>query len=375
MNEKKSDEKRILVTRSSMPPYEEYMESVRDLWDSVWLTNMGKKHNELTERLKDYLKVENLSLFVNGHMALETVIGAMGLTGEVITTPFTFVSTVHAIVRNGLTPVFCDIEPDNYTMDPDRIEELITDKTSAIVPVHVYGNVCDVERIEKRAKKHGLRVIYDAAHVFGVTYKGRGIGSFGDASMFSFHATKVFNTIEGGAVATGDRALSEKLDMIRDFGIKDEEVIGYVGPNAKMNEFAAAMGLCNLNHTDLEIGKRKEVFDRYMDRLSEIKGLSLPKPQKDVKMNYAYFPVVFDEKVYGRTRDEVKDELERHNIFSRKYFYPLINEIECYRDRFAHGDTKTAKRISDRVLTIPMYASLEKEDVDRICDVIAGYRI
>ncbi|MCR5733187.1 MAG: DegT/DnrJ/EryC1/StrS family aminotransferase, partial [Lachnospiraceae bacterium] len=298
--------KKIMVTRSSMPPYEEYVKEIEGLWNTAWLTNMGEKHNELTEKLRKYLGVDNVSLFVNGHMALETCIGAMGLTGEVITTPFTFVSTVHAIVRNDLTPVFCDIKPDDYTIDPERIEELITDKTSAIVPVHVYGNVCDVERIEEIAKKHGLKVIYDAAHVFGVEYKGKGIGSYGDAAMFSFHATKVYNTIEGGAVVTNDGNLKERLDLIRDFGIKDEEVISYIGPNSKMNEFSAAMGLCNLRHVEEEIEKRKAVYDRYIERLSEIKGLTLPRPGKDVKMNYAYFPVVFDENVYGRTRDEVK---------------------------------------------------------------------
>ena len=242
---------RILVTRSSMPEYEEYIEEIKDIWDSHWLTNMGAKHNELEK----YLKVDHVSLFSNGHMALELLIQALHLTGEVITTPFTFASTTHAIVRNGLTPVFCDVNPEDYTMDVSKIEALITDKTSAIIPVHVYGNLCDVEAIEAIAKKHHLKVIYDAAHTFGVTYKGRGVATFGDASMFSFHATKVFHTIEGGAVCfNGEQnGLKEDLYGLKNFGIRNEVVVDAVGANSKMNEFQAAMGLCNLRHLDGEI--------------------------------------------------------------------------------------------------------------------------
>lgn len=228
-----------------MPPYEEYIDEIKDIWDSHWLTNMGPKHNQLETELKEYLGVENISLFTNGHNALELTLQAMNLSGEVITTPFTFASTTHAIVRNGLTPVFCDIDPYDYCMDVTKIEGLITDKTTAIVPVHVYGNVCNVEEIERIANKYGLKVIYDAAHTFGVRYKNQGIGSFGDASMFSFHATKVYNTIEGGAVCYHDKELGHELYKLRDFGIKDAETVDGVGSNAKMNEFVAAMGLCN----------------------------------------------------------------------------------------------------------------------------------
>ena len=364
----------INVIRSSMPPFEEYMEAVRPLWDSVWLTNMGPNHEKLAEKLCEYLKVPNVSLFVNGHMALELALQAMELEGEVITTPFTFASTTHAIVRNGLTPVFCDIEPDNYTMDASKIEELITPGTCAIVPVHVYGCMCDVDAIETIAKKHGLKVIYDSAHAFGVEYRGVGAGNFGDASMFSFHATKVFHTIEGGAITTADNALVEKLWKLKDFGIRDEEVVDGIGANAKMNEFCAVMGLCNLEHIDEELEKRRIVFERYMENLSGMDGLRLLKPQKDVKPNYAYFPVTVDEEEFGADRQFVIDRLKEQEIYTRKYFYPLTSDMDCYRGRFDSSLTPVAKRTADRVVTLPMSAHLTVDDVDRICTIVKSCR-
>ena len=237
---------KILVTRSSMPTLEEYMNEIAPMWESHWLTNMGPKHKELQAKLCEYLDVENIDLLTNGHMALELTLQAMNLQGEVITTPFTFASTTHAIVRNGLTPVFCDIDPETYCIDAGKIEGLITDKTCAIMPVHVYGNICNIEEIERIAHKYELKVIYDAAHTFGETYQGRGIGSFGDVSCFSFHATKVFNSIEGGAVCYKDQQLGEKLYELKNFGIHGPEEVPAVGANAKMNEFCAAMGICNL---------------------------------------------------------------------------------------------------------------------------------
>lgn len=248
----------ILVTRSSMPPMEEYIEEIKELWETHWLTNMGAKHKQFQADLTDYLGVDHVELLTNGHMALELTLQAMNLQGEVITTPFTFASTTHAIVRNGLTPVFCDIDPVTYTMDAGKIESLITDRTCAIMPVHVYGNVCDVEEIDRIANKYELKVIYDAAHSFGETYKGKGIGTFGNASCFSFHATKVFNSIEGGAVCYKDEELGEKLYQLKNFGIHNAEEVTGVGANAKMNEFCAAMGLCNLRHVEEEIAKRKK---------------------------------------------------------------------------------------------------------------------
>ena len=367
---------RILVTRSSMPEYEEYIEEIKDIWDSHWLTNMGAKHNELEKELEKYLKVDHVSLFSNGHMALELLIQALHLTGEVITTPFTFASTTHAIVRNGLTPVFCDVNPEDYTMDVSKIEALITDKTSAIIPVHVYGNLCDVEAIEAIAQKHHLKVIYDAAHTFGVTYKGRGVATFGDASMFSFHATKVFHTIEGGAVCfNGEQnGLKEDLYGLKNFGIRNEVVVDAVGANSKMNEFQAAMGLCNLRHLDGEIEKRSRVVARYREHLNGVPGIKLVQPQKDVKPNYAYFPVVFDETVLGYGRDDIYEMLKQHDIFTRKYFYPLTSEFQCYSDRYDAKDTPVALETSKRVLTLPLYADQDLSDVDRICELILGYR-
>lgn len=362
--------KQILVTQSSMPDFKEYCEEIKELWDSHFLTNMGVKHKQLEKELENYLKTENITLFTNGHLALECAIAAFDFErgSEVITTPFSFSSTTHAIVRNGLTPVFCDINSEDYTIDVTKIESLITEKTCAIVPVHVYGNLCNVEEIERIAKKHNLKVIYDAAHTFGVEKDGRGVASFGDASMFSFHATKVYNTIEGGAVTYSDNSLKKRLNDLKNFGITGPESIEYIGGNAKMNEFQAAMGICNLRYVDNEILKRKTVAERYRMKLENIEGIKLSAIQEGVKQNYAYFPVVFDN--YKYTRDEVFDKLGKENIIARKYFYPLINDYECYRDKYRSKETPVAKYISDRVLCLPMYADLELEVVDKICDII-----
>lgn len=359
---------KILVTRSSMPPMEEYVEKLKSIWDSAWLTNMGQYHEELKKELRDYLGVPGVELFVNGHMALEMVIQAFRLEGEVITTPFSFASTTHAIVRNGLTPVFCDINPDDFTMDADKLEDLITDKTCAIIPTHVYGNLCDVDRIQEVADRHGLKVIYDAAHTFGETYDGMGVGNFGDASMFSFHATKVFNSIEGGAVTYRESWLSDILYQLKNFGITGKESVEYVGGNGKMNEFQAAMGICNLKYVDGEIRKRKAVAEHYRERLSQVEGIRLSEVNPRVVYNYAYMPVLFDG--YRKNRDEIYELLAEQNIFARKYFYPCINAFDCYKDRFDEDDTPVAQRISHQVLTLPLYADLALETVDRICDLI-----
>lgn len=360
----------ILVTRSSIPPLEEYMEEIRSIWDSHWMTNMGPKHQQLQKNLKEYLGVEQIDLLTNGHMALELSMQALELHGEVITTPYTFASTTHAIVRNGLEPVFCDINPVDFTMDVSKIEELITEKTCAIVPVHVYGNICNVEEIERIARKYNLKVIYDAAHTFGVRYKGRGIGSYGDVSCFSFHATKVFNSIEGGAACFRDQVFGERLYNLKNFGIRGPERVEAVGANAKMNEFCAAMGLCNLRHVDQEIAKRKTVVERYRANLEGIPGLRLNPIQPDVTPNYAYFPVIFDESVLGFDRDQVYEKLAKQDIWARKYFYPITNSFECYRGKFDPSRTPVALRISSQVLTLPLYADLALEDVDRICEIL-----
>lgn len=364
--------KPIQVTMSSMPNFDEYVEEIKDIWESRWLTNSGIKHNQLIEELKYHLETSNVSLFSNGHLALECAIEAFQLSGEVITTPFTFASTTHAIVRKGLTPTFADINPDDYTIQTDSIEHLITDKTSAIIPVHVYGNVCNVNEIERIAKKYNLKVIYDAAHAFGIKVNEQGIAEFGDASMFSFHATKVFHTIEGGALTYRDISLKNKLDMAKNFGITGPENIEYAGGNAKMNEFQAAMGLCNLRHINHEIEKRKEIYERYIENLIGIEGIKLPYIQKGITSNYAYFAVLFDDN--KTSRDEIQQELKKHNIYSRKYFYPLTNNFECYQSNLTPNctpnHTPIAQYISERILTLPLYADLQLDDVDRICDVI-----
>ncbi len=361
---------RILVTKSMLPEFNEYIEEIRSLWDSHWLTNMGEKHKELQSELKMFLDTENVELLTNGHMALELSMQALELKGEVITSPFTFASTTHAIFRNHLIPVFCDINKDDFTIDADKIEALITDKTSAIIPIHVYGNICEVQKIQNIANKYGLKIIYDAAHAFGERYRGENISRFGDISCFSFHATKVFHTIEGGAVCYKDSGFGKRLAWLKNFGIKNEEVVEGVGANAKMNEFCAAMGLCNLRHLKAEIAKRKRVVELYRKYLENIDGIQLNIIQDETESNYAYFPVVFHEEKFGSSRDEVKAKLEKQNIFPRKYFYPLTNTFDCYHNKYNAENTPIALHISKRVLTLPLYPDLPLDIVEKICEII-----
>ncbi len=359
----------ILVTQSSIPPIDEYIKEITPLWDSHWLTNMGEKHEALKNKLRERLHVDNIELFTNGHMALEMAIQAMGLEGEIITTPYTFVSTTHAIVRNNLTPVFCDIKPDDFTIDESKIEKLITNRTCAILPVHVYGNICAIDEIQRIADKYELKVIYDAAHAFGEKIKGIGVGNLGDISCFSFHATKVFNTIEGGAACYRDKAIGENLYQLKNFGIKDEETINGIGANAKMNEFCAAMGICNLRHIDEEIAKRKTVYDRYIDLLSRVEGIEINRIQNGVESNYAYFPIIVDPEKYGNDRNGLYTVLKENGIHCRKYFFPISNECDCYKGKY-RGETPIALDISNKVLTLPMYADLELSIVDKVCEII-----
>ena len=360
----------INVTRSSMPAFEEYCEEIRSLWDSRWLTNMGEKHQRLEQALREYLGCEFLALHVNGHLALENLLEAFALKGEIITTPFTFASTTHAIVRCGCTPVFCDIDPVSFTLDPKKIEEKITEKTAAILPVHVYGNLCDVDAIAAIGKKYGIPVIYDAAHAFGVFRNGVSAAAFGDAAMFSFHATKVFHAIEGGLAVCRDGEMLQRLNDLKNFGIHGPEEVPYVGGNAKMNEFCAAMGLCNLRHLEEEIEKRRLAVEHYRARLEGVPGLQLNPVQKGVRSNNAYFPVVFDG--FGRSRDQVFDRLAGEGINARKYFYPLTNSFACYGKKpgFDPAETPIAAHMADRVLTLPLFADLSAELVERICDIV-----
>lgn len=364
---------RINVTKASMPPYEEYIKAIKPLWDTHWITNMGNYHMELEEKLKEYLDVSDISLMVNGHMSLELTIQMMGFKkgGEVITTPYSFVSTTHAIVRNGLKPVFCDIKCSDATIDENRIEELITDQTVAILPVHVYGNICNVEKIQRIADKYALKVIYDAAHAFGVKYRNKGIGNWGDASIFSFHATKVFNTIEGGAVTFKEHQYYEKLYNLKNFGIHNEELVVDIGANAKMNEFCAIMGLCNLQHIDEAINKRKKYYEIYMQELSGIRGVNLLKRNEEASNNYSYFPIVL-QKDYILNRDQLYERLKQQNIYSRKYFFPLICEQECYRNRYGNFQVNNAKKISDNVLVLPLYEDMDMESIKRVIEIICG---
>ena len=362
----------INVTRSSMPDFEEYCNEIKELWESKWLTNMGSKHRQLQAELEAYLNVSHVTLYTNGHLALENVIEAMQFQrgSEIITTPFTFASTTHAIVRSGMVPVFCDVNETDYTIDVTKIEALITERTVAIIPVHVYGNLCDVDAIQQIADKHGLKVIYDAAHAFGVRKGDVSAAAMGDASMFSFHATKVFNTIEGGCVCFKDDDKVQLMNNLKNFGITGPESVVYCGGNAKMNEFQAAMGICNLRHIENEIAKRKTVVEHYRARLGNVSGIKLIAEQEGVKSNYAYFPVVFDG--YKYTRDEIHARLKEHDIIARKYFYPLTNSFDCYKSMpgVDVGKTPVAEHIAARVLTLPLYADLAISDVDRICDII-----
>ena len=357
---------RIKVTKALLPDLNEYTEEIKGLWDTHWITNMGVKHDGLQRMLKDYLEVRHVNLCCNGHMALENALDVLDLPSgsEIITTPYTFASTVHAIVRKGLKPVFCDIKADDYTIDSSMIEGLITDKTSAILPVHIYGNACDIDRIGSIAKNNDLKVLYDASHAFGVRINDRSIMSFGDASTISFHATKIFNTIEGGAVCYAEDKFTAKLDELKNFGIRGEEEVASVGGNAKMNEFSAAMGICNLRHIKEEIAKRRSVYERYLMNLSGINGVVAYSYKPDIEPNYSYLPILLD------NRDYVFERLADNGIDARKYFYPIASEFDCYKDNYDSTMTPVSLEISKRVITLPMYGDLALTDVDRICDVI-----
>ena len=364
----------INVTRSSMPPFSEYCEEIRELWDSRWLTNMGTKHRQLQAKLAEYLDAPHLDLLTNGHLSLELSLQALELEGEVITTPFTFASTTLAIIRSGLKPVFCDIDPVTLTIDPAKIEALITKQTSAIVPVHVYGNFCHIEEIEAIARRHGLKVLYDAAHAFGAQYKGRGAGAYGDVSCFSFHATKVFHTLEGGGAAFRNEAFGERLARLKNFGLSGLETVTDLGGNAKMDEFRAAMGLCNLRHVDEEIARRGQAAEQYRRRLEQVPGLCLQAVQPEVRPNYAYFPVLFDEAIFGVDRDRVQAALKAQGVMTRRYFYPLTSEFSCFQGKADPEETPEALRASRQVLCLPLYSGLRPETVERICDIVLNCR-
>lgn len=352
------------------------MPYLEKIWESRVLTNNGPFHQELEQKLCEYLEVPYISLFANGTLALVTALQALDIKGEVITTPFSFVATTHALWWNKITPVFVDIEPETFTLCPDRIEAAITPKTSAILPVHVYGYPCKVDRIQKIADRHGLKVIYDAAHTFGAIYKGRHLASFGDLSILSFHATKVFNTFEGGAIVCHSAEMKEHIDNLKNFGFRGETNVVEPGINAKMNEFQAALGLLQMKYLDQAILERKRIFEFYRAKLSGIKGIILPAIPSDLEANFAYFPVLIDDEENGLTRDGLHESLKAEDVYTRRYFYPLISEFSPYNqlDSAKRNKISIADKVSKQVLCLPIYPGLETEALNRIITIIKGKR-
>jgi len=365
-------EKPIYITRPLLPDKEEVYRKIDEIWNSKWLTNLGYQHQEFEIALKECLGVPNISLFCNGTLALQLACQALRLSGEVITTPFTFAATPHVLYWNRITPVFSDIDPYTFNLDPDRIEGMITPNTTAILPVHVFGYPCNIDRIQEIADRYGLRVIYDAAHSFGVEVNGEKIGNFGDIAMFSFHATKIYHTIEGGALTFRNSTLIERLSFAKNFGFKDEENIVVPGINAKMNELQAAIGLLMLKVVNKEIEKRKMLTSIYRKRLKSIKGIEFRDDMPKVKHNYYNFVVTINEEKFGMSRDDLYKRLKGYNIYTRKYFYPLCSQFQCYR-HYPSSSPKNlpvAEKISKKVLSFPLYGDLQIEDIHKICNIV-----
>lgn len=367
------NDKPITVTSPLLPPLEEFIPYLQEIWDSKWITNGGKMHRQLEKELAEYLGVEYISLFTNGTLPLITALQALDIReGEVITTPYSFVATTHAIWWNGLKPVFVDVDPKTGNLDPDKIEAAITPNTKAILPVHVYGNPCDVDRIQEIADKYGLKVIYDAAHAFGVQLNGNSILKHGDISTLSFHATKTYTTIEGGALVCHSAEMKQKIDHLKNFGFEDETVVVGPGINSKMDEVRAAFGLLNLKHVDNAIEKRRFVVKQYREALRQVDGISFFDDILGVKHNYSYFPIFIDAERYGMTRDELYLKMKENNILGRRYFYPLISEFNPYKaypSAFPEN-LPNAKKMADAVICLPLHPSLSEEEVTRVLNII-----
>lgn len=363
----------IYVTRPIFPDLQEVTAKLEDIWKEKRLTNVGPQHIALEKKLHDYLKVPNLSLFNNGTIALIVACQSLRLTGEVITTPFTFAATPHVLTWNNIKPIFCDIDPDTMNIDAAKIEEMITPETTAIMPVHVFGTPCEIDKIQEIADRYGLRVVYDAAHAFGVEVDGRGIGSFGDISMMSFHATKVFHTVEGGALTYNDDRLKKRIDLLKNFGIKNEEEVVMPGINGKMNEVQAAIGLVVIDYVEQETEQRRLLIETYKNCLKDIAGISWHESAgKGIKPNYQYFVVRISEEEFGISRNQVYEELKKYNVFTRKYFYPLCSQYNCYRHlpSSSPANLPVATKVVQEVLSLPLYGELTPADVEKICSLI-----
>lgn len=365
-------DKTILVTQPFLPPIEEFVTYLENIWESKVLTNAGHYHKQLEDALCNYLGVKYISLFSNGTLALVTALQALRITGEVITTPFSFVATTHSLWWNNIKPVFVDIDTETCNIDPEKIESAITPQTSAILPVHVYGNPCNVKRIKEIADVYGLKVIYDACHTFGVTINNEPILNFGDLSVMSFHATKVFNTFEGGAIICHDLNMKKRIDFLKNFGFADETTVVAPGINAKMNEVQAAMGLLQLKYIDKAIKKRKILTEEYREILKNTQGISFLNDIEEVKHCYSYFPVFIDEDEYGVSRDLLYEKLKQNNIYGRRYFYPLISQFPTYRglESAQTGKMPIAEDKTKKVICLPLYPDLSEEKVVQIAEII-----
>lgn len=365
-------DKPIYVTRPALPPLEEFQKGLAEIWDRAWLTNKGPLVQKFHSDLAKHAQTENLCLFANGTLALQIALQGMGITGDVITTPYTFVATTHALFWNKIRPVFVDIEPEYYTLDPALVEAAITPWTSAILAVHVYGQPCRLLELERIARKHGLKLLYDAAHAFGVTVHGQPIGSFGDLSMFSFHATKLFHSVEGGMLTFRDAGLRRLFDYLKNFGFENEAEVVMAGTNAKMNELQALMGILLLRRVGEMVEERRTITETYRALLADVPGIKQAKPAlTGVDYNYAYLPVEVDEENFGMSRDRLYSRLREWNVFARRYFYPLVPDFACYRGIAGRLELPVARRVSSRIITLPIYSGLALEDVERICGIIA----
>lgn len=367
----------IYVTQPVLPPLEEFTDYLKQIWESKWLTNNGKFHQELENALCEYLGVKYISLFSNGTLALITALQTLRITGEVITTPYSFVATTHSLWWNNIKPVFVDIEPKTFNIDPYKIEASITSKTTAILPVHVYGNPCDLHRIKEIADAYGLKLIYDACHTFGVRINGIPVLNFGDLSVMSFHATKVYNTFEGGAIVCHDEVTKKRIDNLKNFGFINETTVVIPGINAKMNEVQSVMGLLQLKYIDGVIEKRRQIAIKYREDLKDIDGITCLYDIDGVTHCYSYFPILIDADLYGKTRDEVYNDLKNNGIFGRRYFYPLISQFPTYRglESSQPGKMPVAEKVTGQVLCLPIYPALEEEAIHRIISILRGNRL